>query len=300
MIAAPMTSSEVLPAGISCAVTFWSGCACSRRPPSSCPRPLPAGLLENQMVMGPCACSADPPPEFEPPHAARGTERATTERTATTALFIEGFRFLNGAFWSRRGVPERTEVREGTVEARVCGSAGSAGLRVCGSTGLRVQAAGRAGAGRDGGGRGTGRAAYDERRRGEIHIRSGAVLDDPHQGLRGRTAPLGGVGATGGQWRVGPGRQRYIVEPHDRQVVRQPKPDLLGDRHAGSGRQVVGVHDRGRPAAALIRKRVARAPPSAVNPPDSTGPCGRPASARAAAQARWRRRAWRNSSGPAT
>ena len=55
VIAAPMTSSEVLPAGISWAVTFSSGCAAFHSLTIAFPQAISSGLLESQTLIGPFA-----------------------------------------------------------------------------------------------------------------------------------------------------------------------------------------------------------------------------------------------------
>ena len=55
VIAAPMTSSEVLPAGISWAVTFSSGCAAFHSLTIALPQAISSGLLESQTLIGPFA-----------------------------------------------------------------------------------------------------------------------------------------------------------------------------------------------------------------------------------------------------
>src|SRR5674476_1154263 len=72
-MAAPMTSSEDLPAGICSAVTFWSGFAVFQAATACSPQATSCSLLEYQILIGPTAVSASPPPvlpPLPPPHAA--------------------------------------------------------------------------------------------------------------------------------------------------------------------------------------------------------------------------------------
>src|SRR5665647_3614366 len=72
-MAAPMTSSEDLPAGICSAVTFWSGFAVFQAATTCSPQATSCSLLEYQILIGPTAVSASPPPVLPPllpPHAA--------------------------------------------------------------------------------------------------------------------------------------------------------------------------------------------------------------------------------------
>src|SRR5450830_625451 len=72
-MAAPMTSSEDLPAGISSALTFWSAFAVFQAATTCSPQATSCSLLEYQFVIGPTAVSASPPPVLTPllpPHAA--------------------------------------------------------------------------------------------------------------------------------------------------------------------------------------------------------------------------------------
>src|SRR5450830_161165 len=72
-MAAPMTSSEDLPAGICSALTFWSGFAVFQAATTCSPQATSCSLLEYQILIGPTAVSASPPPvlpPLPPPHAA--------------------------------------------------------------------------------------------------------------------------------------------------------------------------------------------------------------------------------------
>ncbi len=77
VIAAPMTSSEVLPAGISWAVTFWSGCSAFQASTIALPQATSSGLLEYQIVMGPVVAVAGSEPESVP-HPARAPAKPRT------------------------------------------------------------------------------------------------------------------------------------------------------------------------------------------------------------------------------
>src|ERR1700754_3047106 len=79
VIAAPMTSSELLPVGISCAVIFWSACSAFQAATICLPQATSSALFGYQIVTGPralaaSAASPEPPP---PPQAA-------SEPTSTT------------------------------------------------------------------------------------------------------------------------------------------------------------------------------------------------------------------------
>src|SRR5665647_2595210 len=72
-MAAPMTSSEDLPAGICSAVTFWSGFAVFQAATTCSPQATSCSLLEYQILIGPTAVRASPHPvlpPLHPPHAA--------------------------------------------------------------------------------------------------------------------------------------------------------------------------------------------------------------------------------------
>ena len=89
VIAAPMTSSEVLPAGISCPVTFWSGCAVFHAATICLPQATSCGLLEYQILIGPRAVVPAPDEPDEPlPHAASGRASVNTPRAATRDRFM--------------------------------------------------------------------------------------------------------------------------------------------------------------------------------------------------------------------
>src|SRR5690349_13900548 len=84
VIAAPMTSSEVLPAGISCAVTFWSGFLAFHSLTIALPQAISSGLFDSQTLIGPvalCAFSASPPPPPQPAVRPRARTAAVAERT---------------------------------------------------------------------------------------------------------------------------------------------------------------------------------------------------------------------------
>src|ERR1700754_3371736 len=68
-MAAPMTASEVLPAGISCAVTFWSECEEFHSFTIALPQAISSGLFDSHTLMGPVDLCASLEPE-PPPHAA--------------------------------------------------------------------------------------------------------------------------------------------------------------------------------------------------------------------------------------
>ena len=72
VIAAPMTSSDDLPAGISWAVTFSSGWSAFQASTIFLPQAISSGLFDSQILMGPLALMASepPPPPSSPPQAA--------------------------------------------------------------------------------------------------------------------------------------------------------------------------------------------------------------------------------------
>ena len=75
VIAAPMTSSELLPVGISWPVTFSFGCAEFHAVTIDLAQATSSWLLEYQTLIGPRACAAslaEPPPP-PPPQAAAST-----------------------------------------------------------------------------------------------------------------------------------------------------------------------------------------------------------------------------------
>src|SRR5690348_8681929 len=70
VMAAPMTSSEDLPAGISWAVTFSFGCAWFQDATIALPQASSSGLLESQILIGPLVSrSPDALPPPPPPQA---------------------------------------------------------------------------------------------------------------------------------------------------------------------------------------------------------------------------------------
>src|ERR1700741_5237865 len=75
VIDAPIASSAVLPAGISWAVTFSSGCASFHAATISLPHATSSVLLEYQMVIGPFlpadSAASPPPPPLSTLHAVR-------------------------------------------------------------------------------------------------------------------------------------------------------------------------------------------------------------------------------------
>src|SRR5215218_11001889 len=92
-MAAPMTSSELLPAGISCAVTFSFGWAEFQSATIALPQASSSGLLDSQILIGPLVArsSEDAPPESPPPQAE--APRATARRAAAvTVRFTQGLR----------------------------------------------------------------------------------------------------------------------------------------------------------------------------------------------------------------
>src|SRR3954470_6116298 len=83
VMAAPITSSEVLPAGISWAVTFSFGCAEFHWATIALPQAISSGLFDSHTLMGPVEDCASPEPEPPPPQAAvipRASTAAETDR----------------------------------------------------------------------------------------------------------------------------------------------------------------------------------------------------------------------------
>src|SRR4051794_10207901 len=89
VMAAAMTSSEVLPAGISWAVTFSFGCAEFHSETIALPQAISSGLFESHTLIGPVAdwapLESDPPP----PQAAV-TPRARTAAETDRILDLIG------------------------------------------------------------------------------------------------------------------------------------------------------------------------------------------------------------------
>src|ERR1035437_5361722 len=110
VMAAPMTSSDVLPAGISCAVTRSLGWGVFHAFTRACLEVGSSGLLDGQTLPGPCAVSAAPeavePPE--PPHAAVVPNAKVMMAAAQTCFFIMtpfgggSARIRAGPYWVRR------------------------------------------------------------------------------------------------------------------------------------------------------------------------------------------------------
>src|SRR5665647_2874206 len=91
-MAAPMTSSEDLPAGICSAVTFWSGFAVFQAATTCSPQATSCSLLEYQILIGPTAEVASPaatsplPPAMQPRPSDRSRSGTpTTSRRAPGA-----------------------------------------------------------------------------------------------------------------------------------------------------------------------------------------------------------------------
>src|SRR5450759_4691666 len=111
VMAAPMTSSDVLPAGISCAVTSSLGWAVFHAFTMALPQVISSGLLDSQTLTGPCAVSAEPPVAVvppEPPHAAVVPIAKVMTAAAQTFFFIGtpfgggSARIRDGPCWLRR------------------------------------------------------------------------------------------------------------------------------------------------------------------------------------------------------
>src|SRR6266567_9344524 len=83
VIAAPMTSSELFPVGISWAVIFWSACCAFQAATICLPQATSSALFEYQIVIGPralAAVAASPAPPPLSPHAA--SEPANTNASS--------------------------------------------------------------------------------------------------------------------------------------------------------------------------------------------------------------------------
>src|SRR5674476_1671757 len=111
VMAAPMTSSDVLPAGISCAVTSSLGWAVFHAFTMALPQVISSGLLDSQTLTGPCAVSAEPPEALVPPeleHAAVVPNAKVMTAAAQTCFFIMtpfgggSARIRAGPCWVRR------------------------------------------------------------------------------------------------------------------------------------------------------------------------------------------------------
>src|SRR5450759_3453649 len=101
-----MTSSDVLPAGISCAVTISLGCAAFQAFTMSLPQATSSVLLDSQTLIGPWAVSAEEPPEEvepPPPQAAVVPIARVSTAAAATALFFIRTSFGRGSARVRDG-----------------------------------------------------------------------------------------------------------------------------------------------------------------------------------------------------
>ena len=136
VIAAPMTSSEVLPAGISCAVTFSVGCAAFHSSTIALPQAISSGLFESQTLIGPFALAASlEPAEPPPPHAGvRPSARTPTDHGQESSL-SSASPFVRAPGWSVVVVRARhRRAREtGPVDARTTSAAGGSSTGVAGA-----------------------------------------------------------------------------------------------------------------------------------------------------------------------
>src|SRR5450631_2411479 len=90
-MAAPMTSSEVLPAGICWALTSSLGWAVFHDFTMALPQVISSGLLDSQILIGPCAVRAEPPEDevpLDPPHAAVVAIAKVMTAAAQTFFFM--------------------------------------------------------------------------------------------------------------------------------------------------------------------------------------------------------------------
>src|SRR5450631_322045 len=110
-MAAPMTSSDVLPAGISWEVTTSLGWAAFHAVTIALPHLSSSRLLDSQILTGPCAVSAEPPEALVPPeleHAAVVPIAKVMTAAAQTFFFIMTpfdvgpSRVRGGPYWVRR------------------------------------------------------------------------------------------------------------------------------------------------------------------------------------------------------
>src|SRR3954454_17202586 len=112
VMAAPMTSSELLPAGISWAVTFSLGFFAFQSATMALPQASSSGLLDSQILIGPLTARSpdDDEPELPPPQAAAPSASAMTAAAVALRFIASPFRRAVGAVevvrWSRapRGV----------------------------------------------------------------------------------------------------------------------------------------------------------------------------------------------------
>src|SRR4051812_29853953 len=87
VIAAPMTSSELFPVGISCAVTFWSAWAAFHAETICLPQATSSALFDNQTVIGPRVSVAELS-VYPPPHAAVAVRTATRVAAVMVRLMV--------------------------------------------------------------------------------------------------------------------------------------------------------------------------------------------------------------------
>ena len=107
-----MTSSEVLPAGISCAVTFWSECSAFHSFTMALPQAISSGLLESHTLMGPVEDLASLESEPLPQAAVSPRARTAAEAVRRLRFIVAPFR---GAYWvgcgAGRGAHDEAGVR---------------------------------------------------------------------------------------------------------------------------------------------------------------------------------------------
>src|SRR5680860_100005 len=106
VMAAPITSSEVFPAGISCAITCSSGLSAFHSSTIASPQAISSGLFESHTLMGPSAVAASSDPPEPPPHAAV-TPRASTLIVVAMAFVLIASPFV-GAPWPFVDAPWRS------------------------------------------------------------------------------------------------------------------------------------------------------------------------------------------------
>src|SRR3954453_4481851 len=96
VIEAPIASSAVLPAGISCAVIFSSGCAAFHLRTMSLPHATSSVLLEYQMVIGPCLPADSAASSLPPLSTLHATAVRVSGRAASSAVRV---RFIASPNW---------------------------------------------------------------------------------------------------------------------------------------------------------------------------------------------------------
>ena len=216
VMAAPMTSSLVLPAGISWPSTSWSACAAFQLSTMALPQATSCSLLEYQMVIGPLAAVASVPEPASSPPPQAASDRVTVRVAVSARAF---------------------KVRRCTVVSL---------LRF---RGWRIgRTDGRVGAGIGRRRRGLGDAQLG---RGKLHVVRPAVGDELQQRAGRRPAPGHRIGDDGGQGGIDVPGDVGAVEAGHGDVVWAPQASSLDDAQSRDGHRIAGVDDRGRSRAEL-------------------------------------------------